>query len=189
MSVQVGTYSPGMFQDFFLLRDGQQYSPLPEFPDVKPKKVKPSCDMHYPGFGCTECHPSFLEKFFQSRSGVGFQYFPCWGHCHKVIGIANDCNAFIDASALSWGFGPSICVFRVEQAFHPIQGNVREQWGDDSSLWCPCFRGRVVAEFDHPRFQPTTQRRREHRQLGQQGRMVNIVKRAINLMPPSRTQR
>ena len=127
MCVQVGTYSPDMLQDFFLLWDGQQCSPLPEFPDVKPKEVTPFCAMHDPGFGFTECQSSFLEKFFQSWSGVGFQYFPCWGRCHKVISVASDRYPFIDSLAKGWGFGSSIGVFCVEQPFHPIQCHICQQ--------------------------------------------------------------
>ena len=52
-----------MFEDFFLLWDGQQCSLFPEFPDVKPQEVKPFCDVYDPGFGFTECQPSFLRNF------------------------------------------------------------------------------------------------------------------------------
>ena len=97
MCVQIGAYGPHMFKDFFLLWDGQQFSLLPEFPDVKPQEVESLCDMHHPGFGFTECQSSFLEELFQSWSGVGFQYFPCGGRCHKVIGITYNCYAFIDS--------------------------------------------------------------------------------------------
>ena len=79
MCVQVGSYRPHVFEDFFLLWDGQQFSLLPEFPDVKPQEVKPFCDMHDPGFGFTECQASFVEKLFYAWSGIGFQYFPCRG--------------------------------------------------------------------------------------------------------------
>ena len=48
--VQVGTYGPQVFEDFFLLWDGQQCSLFPEFPDVKPQEVKPFRDMYDPGF-------------------------------------------------------------------------------------------------------------------------------------------
>ena len=82
MCVQVGTYVPYVFTDFFLLWDGQQLSLLPEFPDVKPQEVKSFCDMHNPGFSFTECQSSFLEKLLQAWSGVGFQYFSCGGRCH-----------------------------------------------------------------------------------------------------------
>ena len=104
MCVQVGSYRPHVLEDFFLLWDGQQCSLFPEFPDVKPQEVQPFCDMHYPGFGFTECQSSFLEELLYPWSGIGFQYFPCWGRYHKVIGIANDRYAFIHASAFGWGF-------------------------------------------------------------------------------------
>ena len=143
MCVQVGTYSPYMLQDFFLLWDAQQCSPLPEFPDVKPQEVKPFCDMHYPGFGFTECQSSFLEKFFQSWSDVGFQYFPCWGRCHKVIGVASDRYPFIDSLAKGWGFGSSIGVFCVEQPFHPIQCHICQQW----RTYTPYKVANLVLEF------------------------------------------
>jgi hypothetical protein len=41
MCVQVGAYGPQMFEDFFLLWDGQQFTLFPEFPDVKPQEVQP----------------------------------------------------------------------------------------------------------------------------------------------------
>ena len=51
-----------MFEDFFLLWDGQQCSLFPEFPDVKPQEVQPFCDMYNSGFGFTECQSSFFQK-------------------------------------------------------------------------------------------------------------------------------
>jgi len=77
MCVQVRSGCSYMFEHLFFLWDAQQFPFFPEFPDVKPQEVKPFLHMHYPGFGFTECQPSFLEKLFQSRSGIGFQYFPC----------------------------------------------------------------------------------------------------------------
>ena len=179
--VQVGAYRPGMFQDFLLLGDGQQCTPLPESPDVKPQEVKPFCSVYYSGLGFTEYQPLFLEKLFQSWSGVGFQYFPCRGRCHKVIGIANNGYTFIDASAFGWGFGSSIGIFCVEQPFHPIQCHICQQWRNDPSLWCPCVCGREEADFDHSCFQPVTQRGSEYWQFGQQGAVVNVVKAAANI--------
>ena len=88
-----------MLEDFFLLWDGQQFALFPEFPDVKPQEVQPFCDVHDPGFGFTECQAAFVEKLFHPWSGIGFQYFPCRGRDHKVIGIAYDRYAFIDAFA------------------------------------------------------------------------------------------
>jgi hypothetical protein len=187
MCVQVGAYGPGMFQDFFLLWDGQQCSPLPEFPDVKPQEVKPFRDMHHTGFDFTECQSSFFKELFQSWSGICFQYFPCWGRGHKVVGVANNRYAFVDASALGWGFGPSICIFRIEQPFHPVQCHICQQWRDYPSLWCSCVCWREESYFDHSRFQPVTQRGGEHWQFGQQGAMVNVVKGFDNLIPPSTT--
>ena len=176
MCVQVGTYVPYVFTDFFLLWDGQQLSLLPEFPDVKPQEVKSFCDMHNPGFSFTECQSSFLEKLLQAWSGVGFQYFSCGGRCHTVIGIAYNCYAFIDSLAKGWGFRSSIGVFCVEQPFHPIQCHICQQWRNYPSLWCPCICGREEADFDHSCFQPLTQCGGEYRQFGQQRAMVNSVK-------------
>ena len=79
MCVQIGTYGPCVFQDLFLLWDGQQCSPLPKFPDVKPKEVKPFCDMHYPGFGFTECQSSFLEKLLPIVVWRRFPILPVLG--------------------------------------------------------------------------------------------------------------
>jgi len=129
MCIQIGAYCPDMFQDFFLLWDGQQCTPLSESPDVKPQEVKPFRAVHNPGFGFAEFQPSFLEKCLNSRSGMGFQYFSGWGRCHKVIGVANDRYPFIDASAFGRWSWSSIGVFCVEQPFHPVQCHVCQQRG------------------------------------------------------------
>ena len=84
MCVQIGTYRPVMFQDLFLLWDGQQCTLFPEFPDVKPQEVEPFCDMHDAGFGFTERQSSLFEERLDSWSGVGLQYFPSWGRYHKI---------------------------------------------------------------------------------------------------------
>jgi hypothetical protein len=131
--VQVGSECPQVFEDFFLLWDGQHFALLPEFPDVKPQEVHPFRDVHDPGFGFTEGQTSFLKKLLYPWSGIGFQYLPCWGRDHKVIGIASDCYASIAAFATGWGFGAPICVFCVEQPFHPIQCHIRQQWGNYTS--------------------------------------------------------
>ena len=62
MCVQVGSGCSDMFEHFFLLWDGQQFSLFPEFPDVKPQEVEPFFYMHYPGLGFTECQSSCLEE-------------------------------------------------------------------------------------------------------------------------------
>ncbi len=89
MCVQVGSGCSYMFEHLFFLWDGQQFPLFPEFPDVKPQEVKPFCDMHYPGFGFTECQSSFVKELLYSWSGIGFQYFPCWGRSHKVVGVSD----------------------------------------------------------------------------------------------------
>jgi hypothetical protein len=133
MCVQVGSRRSHVLEDFFLLWDGQQCSLCPEFPDVKPREVTPVFDMYYPGFGFIECQASFLEELFYSWSGIGFQYFPCRGRCHKVIGIANDRYALIHASAFGWFSWSSIGIFCVEQPFQPIQCHICQQWGHYTS--------------------------------------------------------
>src|SRR5262249_28105429 len=67
---------------FVLLWDGQQFALFPEFPDVKPQEVHPFLDVHDPSFGFTECQASFRKKLLYPWSGIGFQYFPCWGRDH-----------------------------------------------------------------------------------------------------------
>ena len=84
LCVQVGSGGSYRFEHLFFLWDGQQFPLFPECPDVKPQKVQPLFYVDYPGFGFTECQPSFLEALFQSWSGIGFQYFPCRGRDHKV---------------------------------------------------------------------------------------------------------
>ena len=121
MGVQIGTYGPHMFEDFCLLGDGQQCTPFPEFPDVKPQEVPPFRDRHNPGFGFTERQSSFVKKLLDAWSSVGFHYFPGGGRYHNVIGGAHNRYAFVVASAKGWGFGASVGVFRVEQPCHPIQ--------------------------------------------------------------------
>jgi hypothetical protein len=130
MCVQVGSRRSHVLEDFFLVWDGQPFPLFPEFPDGKPQEVQPFFDMHYPGFRCIECQASFLEELFYSRSGIGFQYFPCRGRCHKVIGRANDIYPFVVTFATAWGFGSSIGIFGVAQPFHPIQCHMCQQWGN-----------------------------------------------------------
>ena len=99
MGVQVGSYCPHVFEDFFLLWDGQQFTLFPESPDVKPQEVKPFCDVHDPGFGFTECQSTFLKKLLYPWSGIGFQYLPGRGRDHTVIGVAYDRYAFVESFA------------------------------------------------------------------------------------------
>jgi hypothetical protein len=127
MGVRVGTYGPHVFEDFVLLWDAQQFPLGPEFPDVKPQEVKPFFDVHDPGFGFTECQPSLLEELFHPWSGIGFQYVPHWGRYHKVIGVAHDGYAFVQAFAEGWAVGPAVSIFGVEQPFHPIPGHICQQ--------------------------------------------------------------
>jgi hypothetical protein len=42
----------------------------------------------------------------------------------RAIGVANNRYTFVVASAKGWGFGASVCVFRAEQPFHPIQCHI-----------------------------------------------------------------
>ena len=96
MCVQIGSYRPHMFEDFFLVWDGQQFLPLtPEFPDMESQKVQPFSDMDDAGFSFVQCQSSLLEKIHHAWSGVGFQYFPCWGRYHKVIGVSNNGYTFV----------------------------------------------------------------------------------------------
>jgi hypothetical protein len=48
-------------------------------------------------------------------------FAPSW---RTVIGVANNRYTFVVASAKGWGLGASVCVFRVEQPFHPIQCHI-----------------------------------------------------------------
>src|SRR6266446_3227120 len=129
MCVQVGSGCSQVFEHLFLLWDGQQFFlPAPEFPEMEPEEVKPVFDMPSSGFCFIERQSSFLEEFFQAWSGVGFQYFPCWGRCHKVIGISYDRYTFVESFAKGWGFGSSIWPFGFEQPFHPIQCHICQQW-------------------------------------------------------------
>ena len=89
-SVQGGSECPHVFEDFFLVWDGQPFALFPAFPDVKPQEVQPFLDVYDPGFGFTEGQTSFRKKFLSPWSGIGFQYFPCWGRDHKVIRRAQD---------------------------------------------------------------------------------------------------
>ena len=152
MCVQVGAGGPDMLQDFLPLWDGQQFSPLPEFPDVEPQAVKPFCDGHNPGLRFTEYQPSFFEECLNSRSGVGCQYCPCWGRGHQVISIANDRYPCIDSLAKGWGLRSSIGVFRVEPPFHPIQCHICQQWRDYSSYKVAnfFFRDQDLQRTDRP---------------------------------------
>src|SRR5262249_52929984 len=129
----------------------------------------------------TECQSSLLEECLNSRPGMGFQCFPAWGRYYKVISVANNRYAFIDAPAFGWWSWPSIGVFRVEQPFHPIQWHVWQQWGDDSSLRCACVCGREEADFDDSCFQPVAHRGGEYGQLGQQWSVVNVVKASADV--------
>ena len=182
MCVQIGSYCPHMFEDFFLLWDGQQFfSPAPEFPDMESQEVKPFSNVNDSGFSFVQGQSSFFEELYYSWSGVGFQYFPCRGRYHKVIGIADNGYAFIDALAPGGVFGSPICIFCVKQPFHPIQCHMCQQRGDDSSLWraCVCWRGE--AECDHSCFQPASQCGGEYGQFGQQWFMVNVIKAAASI--------
>ena len=104
---------------------------------------------------------------FQAWSDIGFQYLPCRGRYHKVIGVANQLDAFIASFAVVGGFGASVGPFRVEQPFHPIQSHIRQQGRRDASLRRAGVRRREEAEFDHSCFQPSAQRGGEDWQLGQ----------------------
>jgi len=188
MCVQVGSYRPHMLEDFFLLWDGQQFFlPAPEFPDMESQEVKPFSDMYDPGFSFVQCQPSLLEKLSHAWSGVGFQYFPCRGRYHKVIGVPNDGYTFVGSFAMGWGFGSSIWPFGLKQPFHAIQCHICQQWGNDSPLWRARVRGREEADFDHSCFQPAAQCGGEYWQFGQQRAMVNIVKGSNNFIPLSTT--
>ena len=86
MCVQVGSYRPHVFEDFFLLWDGQQFPLFPEFPDVKPQEVQPFFDVHDPGFGFTECQPSFLEKLSLFVVWHRFPILPVSGPLSQNLG-------------------------------------------------------------------------------------------------------
>jgi hypothetical protein len=134
MCVQGGSSCSQVFEHFFLLWDGQHFFlPAPEFPEMEPEEVKPFFDMHHSGFRFIERQSSFLEEFFQAWSGVGFQYFPCWGRCHTVISVSNDRYPFVESFAEGWGFGSSIWPFGFEQPFHPIQCHICQQGRKPSS--------------------------------------------------------
>ena len=155
MCVQVGSYRPHMFEDFFLLWDGQQCSlPAPAFPDMESQDVQPFLDMDYPGFGFAEWQSSILEELLQSWSGVGFQYFPGRSRGHKVLGVSNNRHSFVGSFAQGWGFGSSIRPCSLAQPFHPLQCHVCPQWGTHSALWRARVRWREEADFDHSCLQP-----------------------------------
>jgi hypothetical protein len=60
---------------------------------------------------------------------------------------------------------------------------------EDSSLWRAGVRGREDAQFDHSCLQPSAQCGGEYGQFGQQGAMVNVVKRPNTLIPLSTPHR
>src|SRR5262245_61058840 len=68
-------------------------------PVITRQEAKPFFDVHDLGFGLTECQPSLLEELFHPWSGIGFQYVPSKGRDHKVIGVAHDGYAFVQAFA------------------------------------------------------------------------------------------
>lgn len=71
MGVQGGSRRSYVREDFGLVWDGQHFPLLPALPEVQPQEVQPFCDMHYPGFGVTECQASCVEALFYSWSGIG----------------------------------------------------------------------------------------------------------------------
>jgi hypothetical protein len=188
MGVQVGSRRSHVLEDFFLVWDGQPVALFPNFPDVKPQAVNPCCDMHDPGCGCTECPSACLKELCYSWSGIGFQYFPCRGRGHNVIGRAYDGSPCVVPFATGWGCGASISIFCVEQPFHPIQCHMCQQWGKHAPLWRASVRRRAEAHCDDSCFQPLAQCGGADGQVGQQWFLVNGIKRSITLIPLSITQ-
>ena len=181
MGVQVGSYCPHVFEDFFLLWDAQQCALFPEFPAVKPQKVQPCCKMHAPGFGFAERQTACVEKLFHPWSRIGFPYFSCRGRDHKVISIAYDRYPLIESCTRGRGLGLSLWPFGLKQPFHPIQCHMGQQWGYDSALWRAGVRGRKDAAFDAACVQPSAHRGGEDRQFGQQGARGYVVKTAADV--------
>ena len=117
-----------------------------------PRKFNPSLICTIRVFSFTESQAACLKELFYSWSGIGFQYFPCRGRCHKVIGIAHDGYPFVVPFATGWGFGASIGIFGVEQPFHPIQCHICQHWGTHSLYKVAnfFFRGRTLQDEGRP---------------------------------------
>ena len=187
LCVQGGSRRAHVLANVPLVWDGQPCPLLPAFPEGKPQAVHPFFAGHSPGFGCTACQASFVEELFSAWSGLGFQYFPCRGRWHKVIGRAHDGSPWVVAFATAWGFGSSIGIFCVEQPFHPLQCHMCQQWGIYSPLWRARVRRRAEAHVDDSCFEPWAPCGGEDGPCGPQWFMVNGVKGFDTLLPLSTT--
>ena len=74
-----------MQQYLLSLGSGQQGAPVKPF-DLKAQEVEPFINMYNAGFGFAQLQTSFLQKLHYAGFDIGFQYFPCRGCDHKIIG-------------------------------------------------------------------------------------------------------
>src|SRR4051812_25797160 len=112
-------------------------------------------------------------------------FTPSW---RTIIGVADQIDPLVDALAVGGRARTTVRPFAAEEPLHPVQCHIRQQGGGDPALWAAGVRWRVVAEFDHPRFEPSSDRGGEDRQSGQERSVADIVERDAIRMPPSTTR-
>ena len=83
--------------------------------------------MHNVRFGFTQVESSFSKKACEGGEDIVFEDLPRRGDDHEVVRVANETDAFVLSRFPGWTLGVPLRIFSVEEAFHAIQGNVREQ--------------------------------------------------------------
>jgi hypothetical protein len=108
-----------------LLRLRQQSPWKP--PDLESEEVEPLCAMHDVGCGFTQVESSFSKKACSGGEDMLFEDRPRRGDDHQVVRVPHETDAFVLACFPGWTLGVPLRIFSIEEAFHAIQGHVREQ--------------------------------------------------------------
>src|SRR4029453_3502697 len=95
--------------------------------DLESQEVKPFGTMHNPGFGFTELQPPPPQKSCQCGENMLFEHLPRRGDDHKIVRVSDETDAFVLSRFAGWTLWIAPRIFTVEEAFHAIQGNVRQQ--------------------------------------------------------------
>lgn len=125
MLVQRGGDGAGVSAYLGLLRL-RQHSPWKP-PDLASEEVEPLCAMHDVGCGFTQVESSCSKKACEGGEDLLFEDRPRRGDDHQVVRVPHETDACVRSCCPGWTLGVPLRIFSIAEAFHAIQGHVREQ--------------------------------------------------------------
>jgi hypothetical protein len=105
------------------LRQQGPFVPL----DLEAQEGKPYATRHNPGFGFTALQPSPPQKSCQRGENMLFEHLPRRGDDHESVRVSNATDAFVRSRFPGWTLWIASRIVPVAEAFHAIQGKVRQQ--------------------------------------------------------------